>query len=211
MKTLLQIRTALAAILLFLPIGYSATANNSRLVRPRGRSVVLNGLRFPIPRGYIQVLPSSIENSAFLYYGKYNLGIVLAVPQQSFVQADILTELTQAALNKFFPKEPGTFDWKQFQNHRKISKFESGGSEMMGFNGTDLFIVHSHRITVAGKDVSILDIFKWTEGDSRDIFERGLGAESMEACNDEVEIIHAVTHEKVSATSSPCELIAIPN
>lgn len=186
-------------------------AAGARRRAPKRKTISLNGLRIPIPKGYIQFPQSSSNNAVFLFNRKSLEGIVLAVPDNSMVGTDLLPQLSAAALKSFFPKDDGRIDWKQFHNHRTISKFELGGSEEMGFDGQSLFIVHSHRFRIASKDLFLMDIFKWTEGNPGEVFDGGLGAESMQLCNDKVEILYAVTHEKINGTNSPCELISVPN
>ena len=79
----------------------------------------------------------------------------------------------------------------------------------MGFNNRDLVIVQVHRFQINGKELFAGDIFKWSNGNEKEIFADGLGGESMKLCNDLVTIIYSVTGEKIDPDNLPCSLIAI--
>jgi len=172
--------------------------------------ITLNGLRFSIPKGYVRVAGNEVENSVFLFHKKYNEGFFISVPTTPFDLAKLLENNTDIALTKFFPKGPQNYHWKPLTDRRMISKFEIGASKAMGFNETNLVIMQVHHFLFAGRHIFIGDLFKWTHGDNKEMFARGLGGDSMQGCNDLVEVVYSITGEKIDETNSPCELIALP-
>ncbi len=166
-------------------------------------------MKFPIPKGYVAVQGTEVENSIFLFYKKYNEGLFISVPSATFNEFELLNSNTEIALNEFFPGSSQAYKWKPLNDRRKISKFEIGTSKAMGFDKKNLVILQVHHFLVAGRHLFIADLFKWTHGDLNQRFAMGLGGESMQGCNDLVEIVHSITGEKIDDTNSPCELIAL--
>ena len=177
--------------------------------KPATRNVTLNGIAFSIPKAYAQIPQTEIPNSAFLFYRKYGEGLIVAVPTAPFDQNDLLNTLTEAGVRRFFPRATQPFEWKRLDRPRKLSKFEIGGDQSMGFNKKSLIIVHAHHFRVADNDIFVTDLFKWDHGDVKEKFAGGLGGESMQGCNDMVTIVYSITGEKIDETNSPCELIAL--
>jgi hypothetical protein len=133
----------------------------------------------------------------------------VAIPAAPFDEEKLLSTLTNSSLSNFFPRETQTFEWRQFEGHRKISKFEIGGAQSMGFNKSGLIIVRYHHFRFASQDIFLGDLFQWTEGNAKEVFNKGLGGESMQGCNDMVEVIYSITGESNDQTNSPCDLVAI--
>lgn len=174
------------------------------------KTVTLNGVKFPIPKGYVLAQGTDLENTVFLFYKKYNEGLFISVPPATFNQVELLNSNTEIALNKFFPGSSQAYTWKPLNDRRKISKFEIGTSKSMGFDKKNLVILQVHHFLVAGRHLFIGDLFKWTHGNLQEMFATGRGGESMQGCNDLVEIVYSITGEKIDDTNSPCELIALP-
>lgn len=173
------------------------------------RVISLNGLEFRIPKNYLALPGSEVADSIFLFSKKYVEGFFLTVPAGKFDEGELMNRNTMLALKKFFPALPPDYRWKLLSDRRTVSKFEVGTSKAMGFNNRDLIIVQVHHFQINGKDVFIGDLFKWTNGDEKEIFEGGLGSESMQGCNDLVEIVYSVSGERIGETNFPCELIGI--
>jgi hypothetical protein len=217
MMARLNLKTALTAVPLIVSILLvseygSLFPSNSPLAAENksGRKITVNALTFSIPKGYGVMPGNEPENSIFLFNKKYNEGLFISVPSPPFDLPKLLQNNTETALTKFFPKGPQTYDWKPLTDRRIISKFEIGASKAMGFNQTNLVIMQVHHFLFAGRHIFIGDIFKWTHGDNKEIFARGLGGDSMQGCNDLVEVVYSITGEKIDETNSPCELIALP-
>ena len=173
------------------------------------KTVTLNGVKFPIPKGYLLVSGTDVENSIFLFYKKYDEGLFISVPPATFNEVELLNANTKMALNKFFPGSSQAYTWKPLNDRRKISKFEIGTSKSMGFDKKNLVILQVHHFLVGGRHLFIGDLFKWTHGNLQEMFATGRGGESMQGCNDLVEIVYPITGEKIDETNSPCELIAL--
>jgi hypothetical protein len=200
----------LACILLaYAPLSLSRGMRTLGEPKRGPKKATVNGVAFSIPKGYVAIPQTKTENSLFLFYRKYSEGIIVAVPGSLFDEATLLNSLTEAGLSTFFPEKSNNLQWKRLADYKKFSKFEIGGAQAMGYNKKDLFIVHSHHFRAHEKDIFIIDLFKWDNGGAADMFLGGLGGESMQGCNDMVEIIYSITGEKIDDTNSPCELIAV--
>lgn len=153
---------------------------------------------------------SAVPNSRFLFYKKYNEGLVVTVPSGSSdkVQFD---ELSTLAFKTFFGVEADKLVWKPIEDHRTISKFEVGGDQGMALVKQVLIIKHAYHFRLKERDFFLTDFFRWDNGHEQELFDRGLGAESMQGCNDMVELVYSITGEKIEGTNSPCEIIALPN
>lgn len=173
------------------------------------RTISLNGFKFRVPKGYVVIPGKEIVDSVFLFSKKYNEGFFLSVPAATVDEVEVLNRNATVALKKFFPAASPDYAWKPLADRRKVSKFEVGASKAMGFNTRDLVIVQVHHFQVNGKDFFVGDLFKWTNGNEKEIFASGLGGESMQGCNDLVDIVYSVTGEKIDEANFPCELIGI--
>jgi hypothetical protein len=176
--------------------------------RQNHRTVRLNGFEFRIPKSH-RSIPSEVVDTVFIFSKKHAEGFFLTVPSGKMDETELLNRNTEIALKKFFPELSQDYAWRPLSDRRKVSKFEVGTSKAMGFNKRDLVIVQVHHFQINGKEIFVGDLFKWTNGNEKEIFAGGLGGESMQGCNDLVEIVYSVTREKIDDTNSPCELIAI--
>ena len=181
----------------------------SAIQKKYARATSLNGFKFRIPKGHVAIPGNEIPDSVFLFSKKHKEGFFLSVPAAKFDEVELTNRNTTVALKKFFPEASQDYAWKPLADRRTVSKFEVGASKTMGFNNRELVIVQVHHFQVNGKEIFVGDLFKWSNGDEKEIFARGLGGESMQGCNDLVEIVYSVTGEKIDETNSPCELIAI--
>lgn len=200
--TLLAIFFAQPALLV---AGHHKPARDSK----NARTISLNGFEFRIPKNYVAMPGDEVVDSVFLFSKKYNEGFFVFVPAAKFDEVEMVNRNAKVALKKFFPRGSPDYVWKSLADRRKVSKFEIGASKAMGFNNRDLIIVQVHHFQINGKELFVGDLFKWTNGNEKEIFERGLGGESMQGCNDLVSIVYSVTGEKIDETNSPCELIVI--
>ena len=200
----------LIAVAIFSSPGFAVSSHQLFAIQKKDtRTISLNGFKFRIPKGYIAIPGNEIVDSVFLFSKKDLEGFFLAVPAAKFDEVELMNRNITVALKKFFPAASQDFGWKQLADRRKVSKFEVGASKTMGFNNRDLVIVQVHRFQINGKELFVGDLFKWTNGDEKEIFERGLGGESMQGCNDLVTIVYSVTGEKIDPDNLPCSLIAI--
>lgn len=215
-------RPKLNAMCLFTLMGWGLLVSGSSLlslpektyVKPKSvsKTVTLNGMKVPIPKGYALLQGNDVENTIFLFHKKYSHGLFVSVPSLPFDENQLLNGITKVGLSKFFPKEHQTYTWTPLSDRRKVSKFEVGGDKVMGFNKSNLIIVQTHHFRVGGRDLLIGDIFELNKGkEAEESFNRGLGGESMQGCNVIVEIIYSITGEEINETNSPCELIALPS
>jgi hypothetical protein len=172
-------------------------------------TISLNGFEFRIPKNYVALPGSEAPDSVFLFSKKYAEGFFVFVPAAKFDEIESLNRNTTVALMKFFPAASSDYRWKPLSDRRTISKFEVGASKAMGFNNRELVIVQVHHFRINGKEFFIGDLFKWTNGNEKEIFAEGLGGESMQGCNDLVDIVYSVTGEKIAETKFPCEFIGI--
>lgn len=201
--------TLLTMLAVFYAPGILVGAHHPFAVQRKARTISLSGFKFRIPKGYVAIPGNEIPNSVFLFSKKDNEGFFLSVPGAKFDEAELMNRNITVALKKFFPEASADYDWKQLADRRKVSKFEVDASKKMGFNNRDLVIVQVRRFQINGKELFVGDIFKWSNGNEKEMFADGLGGESMKLCNDLVTIIYSVTGEKIDPDNLPCSLIAI--
>jgi hypothetical protein len=214
-------RPKLNAMCLFTLMGWGFLVSGSSLLsasektyeapKSVSKTVTLNGVKVPIPKGYALLQGNDVENTIFFFHKKYSHGLFVSVPSLPFDENQLLNGITRVGLSKFFPNERQTYTWTPLSDRRKVSKFEVGGDKAMGYNKSNLIIVQAHHFRVGLRDLLIGDIFELNKGkEAEESFNRGLGGESMQGCNVIVEIIYSITGEEINETNSPCELIALP-
>ncbi|MDQ3474057.1 MAG: hypothetical protein M3447_10000, partial [Acidobacteriota bacterium] len=127
----------------------------------------------------VAITENDVVDSVFLFSKKDNEGFFLSAPAAKFDEVELMNRNITAALKLFFPAASPDYGWKPLADRRRISKFEVGASKTMGFNNRDLVIVQVHRFQINGKELFVGDLFKWSNGNEKEIFAGGLGGESM--------------------------------
>jgi hypothetical protein len=171
--------------------------------------VTVSGVVFTLPQGYLKVPGPERANFAFLYDTKNKNGMVLTVPTVPFVEKEVEENLKKVSLSTFFPKETRPYVWKSPNQLQKVSKFEVGDFLGKGFNQNSLLVFESRHIKFEEKDVFVATIFEARRGRlAKDMFNGEGTAMSMTTCRAAVEVIYALTGEKIDSEKPPCELIA---
>ena len=208
MKATIKFRLLTLLVVFYAP-GLPVGAHQPFAVQKKSaRTISFNGFKFRIPKGYVAIPENDVADTIFSSLRKI-MRVFLSAPAAKFDEVELLNRNTTAALRKFFPAASPDYSWKQLSDRRKVSKFEVGGSKTMGFNNRDLVIVQVHRFQINGKKLFVGDLFKWSNGNEKEIFANGLGGESMKLCNDLVTIIYPVTGEKIDPDNLACSFIAI--
>jgi hypothetical protein len=178
--------------------------------RVQGRKqITLNGVVFTIPERYVRLSGETRANSVFLYDKQYKDGMVVAVPEAPFVEAEVLNNLKKDSQRVFFPKETQPYQWKSTALLRKVSKFEVKDALEKGFNRNHLLLFEYRHVVFNQRDVFVGTIFEARKGKpAEEMFNDEAAAASMTTCRASADLIFSLTGEKIDPDRLPCELLA---
>lgn len=156
------------------------------------------GVEFSVPNGYT-LEPTSDTNVVVMRHKKYGLAIFVAVPKTTIDDA-YLTNLSNTLASQMAPKAK-SFKWKLIpgDTDAKVSKFQSGGGNTKGYNGTKLFVTDYISLRVKDREALVGYITEMGEfnNSQKFLFElKGPGGMSMPGWYAQAHVIASVTGEK---------------
>jgi len=187
-----------------LSVGQTASRQSSKK-----SSCNVGDTAFVCPKGFKPLPVESEQKFSLLFRKEYGLGLFVASPESGFDEQKFMSDVTKTILVKIFPKELQSFAWKPLRFSGAVSKFEVGGGMAQGFNGTLSVLVKYRHLKFKDKDILVGYVAEFGRGaEAKESFERGLGGDSMPACNASVEVIYSITGEKIDENNPPCTLVA---
>jgi hypothetical protein len=197
----MKTRFALTAIILTLSL-----AGSTIIATPPDCAV--GNLHFACPKNF-KILPlESAQQFTLFYWKKYDVGLFVASRPSGSDELTFMTNVTQTALTKMFPKESQAFSWKPVDYSGRISKFEIGGGVSQGFNGSLGVLIKYRRLKFNGREIIVGYASEFGRGaDAKEAFDRALGGDSMPGCYAVVDVTYSITGEKMPE-NNPCDLIS---
>lgn len=179
--------------------------------RRSNSTLELNGVRFTIPSGLVQIGSITSSEVIFLFRKEGKEGTFISVPSASFDEDELANRLLKGALEVYFPKELKEYRWRPVSELPKVSRFETRNGQTQGFNKNTLIAFQYRRIVFQGNNLLIGDIYEIARGkDAEERIKTGSKTISMRACDTDARIIYSITGEKYDEGNPPCQLIAIP-
>jgi hypothetical protein len=176
--------------------------------RSKKSSCNVGDITFVCPKGFKPLPVESDRKFSLLFRKEYGLGLFVALPESGFDEQKFMSDVTKTTLAQIFPKESQAFAWKPLNFSDSVSKYEVGGGMAQGFNGALSVLVKYRHLKFKDKDILVGYVAEFGRGaEAKESFERGLGGDSMPACNASVEVIYAITGEKVDENNPPCTLV----
>ena len=158
--------------------------------------LLVNGIKFSSPNGFGTQLLKTDEEVAYVPHQKYDLGLLVAVPGKP-IDGDYIGWLASLAALNMFPNEKPSYSWKKLEGYQRVSKYEVGGGMLQGFNGHQRVLMQYRQIKVNGKDVVVAYTFGLGRGsETKLLFDRNLGGDSMPGWYAQAHIIASITGEK---------------
>jgi len=168
---------------------------------------------FSCPKNFTRAPLEPASRFAIFIRNKPGVGLFVASPEPGFDEQRLIDEIIKATLARAFPKESLTFQWKRLKAMDHISRFESAGGVLHGFNGELLVQIKYRRIRVRDREFLIGYTAELGRGaQAKESLEIASGADSLESiagCQAIVEIIYSITDEKIDRANDPCSLDVI--
>lgn len=170
----------------------------------------VNGVKFSSPEGFDTQRRKVNERVAYVPHEKYDLGLLVAVPEKP-VDVEYTGWLASLAASHLFPKETGSFSWKKLDGYQKVSKYEVGGGMLQGFNGHQRVLMQYRQLKVSGKDIVVGYTFGLGRGtEAGSLFNRNLGGDSMPGWYAQAHVLASITGEKYVEINPGTSIIAAP-
>ncbi|HEX5731961.1 MAG TPA: hypothetical protein VF131_03920 [Blastocatellia bacterium] len=189
----------------------SGTSTQSSYTDPGHKEYVEVGdVRFSCPKYFSLQQKQTNNQIAYMRHDKYDLGLIVAVADQS-IDDEYINRIAALVSSHLFPKESSPYSWKRMEEYQKVSKFEVGGGMVQGFNGHQRIFLQYRILKSKGKEVVVGYGFGMGTGKEAGIlFERNLGGDSMPGWYAQAHIIASITGEKYEQINPPGSRIAAP-
>src|SRR5262249_7097297 len=103
------------------------------------------------------------------------------------------------------------YKWNRDIAYAKVSKFETSGGGLVGFDGQKLVCFQYRLLSLDGKGVLVGEVFKLLEGaEAKRAFDKGLGGMSMYSAAGESHVIASLTGEMYSDIMGTLPAKSIP-
>lgn len=156
----------------------------------------VNGVKFSSPNGFDAQSLKTKEQVAYVRHQKYDLGLLVAVPEKA-IDDDYIEWLAPLAASHLFPGEKASYSWKRLEGYKRVSKYEVGGGMLQGFNGHQRVLMQYRQVKINGRDVVVGYAFGLGRGnETKLLFDRNLGGDSMPGWYAQAHIIASITGEK---------------
>jgi hypothetical protein len=169
----------------------------------------VGGVRFSSPK-YFTIQPQVTHQFLYIRHDKYDLGIVVAVPDKR-IDDEYVRSLASLAVSCLYGADGPPYKWKRLEDYQKVSSFEVAGGKVQGFNGQQRVLLEYRTLKVRGKEVVVEYFFGLGRGaEAKALFERNLGGDSMPGWYALAHIIASITGENYDKINPPGSFIAVP-
>src|SRR5262245_29943494 len=159
--------------------------------------VTIDGIKFSCPNGFTAQTVSGFTTTRLLRNDKYGVGGFVMLPGKSITD-DFIEEKAYALVSAIL-KKGAAYKWKRDTAYARVSKFETSGGGLLGFDGQKLVCFQYRLLSLEGKDVIVGKVFKLLQGaDAKRAFDNGLGGMSIDSAAGESHVIVSLTGETYS-------------
>jgi len=180
-------------------MGICGLGRNLQLDPGHKADVTIDGVKFSCPKGFTVQTVSGFVTTRLMRNDKSKggAGVFVMLPGKNinneFIE-EIATALAYALL-----KKGAAYKWKRETAYEKVSKFETSGGGLVGFDGQKLVCFQYRLLSLYGKDVLVGQVFKLSQGEeAKRAFDDGLGGLRPDNNAGESHVIASLTGEKAS-------------
>jgi hypothetical protein len=112
----------------------------------------IGGVSFSCPNGFTLQRSDSNYRVAYMRHDREDLALFVAIPRPS-AGDEYVEHLGSYVASYLFPQEWAVFAWKRLASTQKVSKFETGGGVVNGFNGAQAVTLDYKRLQLSGAEV----------------------------------------------------------
>ncbi len=193
-------------------IGISGLGGNFQTDPGQKEEVAIGSVKFSCPKGYTVQAVSGFATTRLLRNNKSKggAGVFVMLPGKN-INNEFIEEIANALASALF-KKGASYKWKRDTDYAKVSKFETSGGGLLGFDGQKLVCFHHHLLSLDGKDVLVGQVFKLSQGvEAKRAFDDGLGGLRPDNIAGETHVIASLTGEKYNdIIGKPPAIIGVP-
>src|SRR5215510_16206309 len=148
----------------------------------RKAEVTIDGIKFSCPKGFTIQMVSGYVTARLLRHNrdKAGAGVFVMLPGKN-ISDNFIKEIANAMASTLL-KDGAAYKWNRDIAYAKVSKFETSGGGLVGFDGQKLVCFQYRLLSLDGKDVLVGEVFKLLEGgEAKRAFDNGLGGMSMDS------------------------------
>ena len=171
--------------------------------------VTIDGIKFSCPNGFTVQTVSGYVTARLMQHDKSKAGVFVMLPGKN-INNEFIEEIANAMASKLL-KKGEAYKWKRDIAYANVSKFETSGGGLVGFDGQKLVCFQYRLLSLDGKDVLVGQLFKLLEGgEAKRAFDNGLGGMSLDSAAGESHVIASLTGETYSDIMGTLPAISIP-
>jgi hypothetical protein len=153
------------------------------------------GITFSCPKGFDRRPTEESYQVAYLRCREGDLALFLAVPPAN-ARDEYVKRLGTFLVSYLFPEEWAIFAWKDLGQCAKVSRFETNGGWLQGFNGSQRVGLLYRSLSINGKQITVGYLFGLDrEAAAESAFQQGLPGQSIPGRDALSHLIASITHE----------------
>lgn len=193
--------TCRLGMILFLLIGLSAVVDaQGQSISSMTLDYELNGLKFKTSAKFKQrdakILPSN--TNLFVNRAMEEESVFILLPKSKQTLIASVEEVRTALAIALLPKEVTEYQWRPIEKPYIVSagKFDTGGGQMMGFNGQISLLLEYHLIQFRNQQIVVGYLYVFSKGQrAAEHFRSSLGGGNGSAGDECVVIVRSITGE----------------
>jgi hypothetical protein len=193
-------------------MGICGLGRNLQLDPGHKADVTIDGVKFSCPKGFTVQMVSGFVTTRLMRIDKYKgaAGVFVMLPGKN-INNEFIEEIATALASALL-KKGAAYKWKRDTIYEKVSKFETSGGELLGFDGQKLVCFKYRLLSLDGKDVIVGHVFKLSQGEeAKRAFDDGLGGVSPDCISGQLHVIASLTGEMYSdIRGRPPAMIVVP-
>ena len=192
-------RNTLTAIFISITVmGICGLGRNLQLDPGHKAEVTIDGIKFSCPKGFTVQTVSGFVTTRLMRHGKDRAGVFVMLPGKN-INSEFIEEIANALASRLLKEDGAAYKWKRDTAYAKVSKFETSGGGLVGFDGQKLVCLQYRLLSLEGKDVLVGKVFELLQGaEAKRAFDNGLGGMSIYSAAGESHVIASLTGEKYS-------------
>jgi hypothetical protein len=171
--------------------------------------VMIDGIKFSCPKGFTVQTVSGYVTARLMRHDKSMAGVLVMLTGKN-INNEFIEGIANAMASALL-KDGAAYKWNRDIAYAKVSKFETSGGGLVGFDGQKLVCFQYRLLSLDGKDVLVGEVFKLLEGaEAKRAFDNGLGGMSMYSAAGESHVIASLTGEMYSDIMGTLPAKSIP-
>jgi hypothetical protein len=191
-------RNILTAIFISIALmGVCALGGNLQPDPGHKAEVTIDGIKFSCPKGFSLQTVSGYATARLMRHNRGIAGVFVMLPGKN-INNEFFEGIANALASTLL-KDGAAYKWNRDTAYAKVSKFETSGGGLVGFDGQKLVCFQYRLLSLDGKDVLVGQVFKLLEGgEAKRAFDNGLGGTSMDSVAGVSHVIVSLTGERYS-------------